>query len=151
MEEGVFNPAGNVTREQFSKMVVQLFELSTGSTKTDFLDVNPTAWYAPYVKAALDAGYVQGESKEYFGIGVPIMRQDMAVILYRALGSQNKAVSIDFTDKDNIAPYAEEAIAELVGLGAINGYEDNSFKPRGTATRAEAAKMIWSIYKFINE
>ena len=151
MEEGVFNPAGRVTREQFSKMVVELFELNIDDGKTNFVDVKEDAWYAPYVAAALNAGYIQGQSNEYFGIGEEIMRQDMATILYRALGDSNSKVVLDFTDNDDIAEYAIDAIAELVGLGIMNGYEDGSFQPRGTATRAEAAKVVWGIYLLLNE
>jgi hypothetical protein len=150
MEDGIYNPAGIVTREQFAKMVVQLFNVTTGHTQTNFVDVKADAWYAPYITAAMQAGYIQGQSNEYFGIGESIMRQDMATILYRALGDQNSKAVLSFTDIDNIAPYAEDAIAELVGLGILNGYEDGTFLPRGTATRAEAAKAIWGIYQILN-
>lgn len=151
MEEGVFNPAGLITREQFSKMVVQLFGVSTGASPvTNFNDVNVNEWYAPYITAAVQAGYVQGQSDEYFGIGEHIMRQDMATILYRALGRDQDKTEITFSDADQIASYAYDAISELVGLGALNGYEDGTFKPRGTATRAEAAKVIWSVYNTIH-
>lgn len=151
MEDGVFNPKGNVTREQFCKMVVQLFEVLEYDTETSFADVNPDAWYAPYISSAIRAGYVQGESPEYFGVGVSIMRQDMVTILFRALGSKGKAAVLNFTDNESIAPYAQDAVAELVGLGVLNGYEDGSFKARGTATRAEAAKVIWGIYQILND
>ena len=151
MEKDIFQPAGQVTREQFAKMVTQLFGLSTKATKTNFKDVDENAWYAPYITAALQAGYIQGQSEEYFGIGEPIMRQDMATILYRALGNQNSKAVLSFTDQDSIAAYATDAIAELVGLGIVNGYEDGSFQPRGTATRAEAAKMIYGIYTYLNK
>lgn len=151
MEEGVFNPSGAVTREQFCKMVVQLFGVLENKTSTPFVDVSENAWYAPYIYSTISAGYVQGQSDEYFGIGESIMRQDMATIIYRALGNKNSSAILDFTDVDSIAPYAEDAVSELVGLGVINGYEDGSFKPRGTATRAEAAKIIWEVYKILND
>ena len=150
MEEGVFNPAGQVTREQFCKMAVQLFGVLQYDTNSDFGDVDPNAWYAQYINSAIRAGYVQGQSDEYFGIGEPIMRQDMATILYRGLGSQDSGVKLKFTDNDSIAPYALDAVSEFVGLGIINGYEDGSFNPRGTATRAEAAKVIWGVYQILN-
>lgn len=151
MEEDVFNPAGSVTREQFCKMAVQLFGVLNYDTKTSFVDVKEDAWYAPYITSAINAGYIQGQSNEYFGVGESIMRQDMATILFRALGNKNSAAVLDFTDTDSIASYANEAVSELVGLKIINGYEDGSFKPRGTATRAEAAKMIWGVYNLIND
>ena len=151
MEEGVFNPAGKVTREQFCKMAVQLFGVLEYETNTNFVDVDENAWYAQYINSAIRAGYVQGQSDEYFGIGESIMRQDMATILFRGLGSQNSAAELNFTDNDAIAPYAYNAISELVGLEILNGYEDGSFNPRGTATRAEAAKVIWGVYQILND
>lgn len=150
MEENVFNPAGEVTREQFCKMVVQLFGvLNYDETNTRFNDVKDGAWYAPYIYSAVSAGYIQGQSDDFFGVGQPIMRQDMVTILYRALNKSNSAAALDFTDVDSIAEYAKDAVAQLVGMGVINGYEDGSFKPRGTATRAEAAKVIWGVYELI--
>lgn len=151
MEDGVFNPAGQVTREQFCKMAVQLFGVLSYDTDTKFADVNNDAWYAPYVYSAVRAGYVQGQSDDYFGIGEPIMRQDMATILYRAMGSTSEGADLSFADNDSIASYAEEAVSALVGMGIINGYEDGTFKARGTATRAEAAKIIWGVYQYLNE
>ena len=38
---------------------------------------------------------------------------------------------------------ATEAVDTLSALGVINGYEDGSFKPNGTVTRAEMAAMIY--------
>ena len=48
-----------------------------------------------------------------------------------------------FTDSADIK--ATEAVDMLSSLGVIKGYEDGSFKPEGTVTRAEAAKMIFTI------
>ena len=48
-----------------------------------------------------------------------------------------------FTDSADIK--ATEAVDMLTALGVIDGYEDGSFKPEATITRAEAAKMIYTI------
>jgi hypothetical protein len=50
-----------------------------------------------------------------------------------------------FTDQADIAASNEEAVNTLVALGIINGYKDGSFKPNDTVTRAEMAKMIYTI------
>lgn len=150
MGDNEFWPASDVTREQFCKMVVQMLGITPDNTETGFGDVDKTQWYAPYVSAAVSAGIVQGQSDEYFGIGESIMRQDMATILYRAINRTGNAAALDFTDSGSIAAYATDAVAELVGLGIMNGYEDGSFKPRGVATRAEASKVIWETYKILN-
>ena len=48
-----------------------------------------------------------------------------------------------FTDSADIK--ATEAVDMLTALGVIDGYDDGSFKPDATVTRAEAAKMIFTI------
>lgn len=48
-----------------------------------------------------------------------------------------------FTDVADIEQ--AEAVEMLSALGVINGYTDGSFKPNDTISRAEAAKMIYTI------
>ena len=48
-----------------------------------------------------------------------------------------------FTDAADIEQ--TEAVEMLSALGVINGYTDGSFKPNDTISRAEAAKMIYTI------
>ena len=50
-----------------------------------------------------------------------------------------------FTDQDSINKANTEAVDLLTNLSIIKGYEDGSFKPEGTVTRAEMAKMIYTI------
>lgn len=45
--------------------------------------------------------------------------------------------------KDQADIKATEAVDTLVALGVIKGYEDGSFRPDATVTRAEMAKMIY--------
>ena len=49
-----------------------------------------------------------------------------------------------FTDSADIK--ATEAVDTLTALGVIDGYTDGSFKPNGTVTRAEMAKMIFVVW-----
>ena len=50
--------------------------------------------------------------------------------------------SAAFTDSADIK-VDTEVVDTLVSLGVVNGYDDGSFKPNGTVTRAEMAKMIY--------
>ena len=52
-----------------------------------------------------------------------------------------------FADAQDISAYAQEAIAGMTKAGIINGYEDNTFRPKNTATRAEAAVIIGKFIK----
>ena len=47
-----------------------------------------------------------------------------------------------FTDQADIK-VDSEVVDTLVSLGVIEGFEDGSFQPNGTVTRAQMAKMIY--------
>lgn len=50
--------------------------------------------------------------------------------------------SISFTDQSDIASWASEAVLATVRLGFLKGYDDGSFGPENTLTRAEMAAVI---------
>ena len=143
IDEKTFNPNGNITREQFAKILCATFDIKATTGKTEFKDVEEKAWYAPFVSAVFDKGIVTGISSENFGVGQYITRQDLCTMISRAVNNEKYTyTTLGFTDDDKIAEYAKDAVALLKGLGIVNGYEDGSFNPQGLCTRAEAAKII---------
>ena len=50
-----------------------------------------------------------------------------------------------FTDFNDISDYAVSAVKAMSEKGYINGYEDGTFRPKNPATRAETAKILYSI------
>lgn len=147
-----FAPGDNVKREEFVKMVLQAFGLMNDAdgTQSGFADVDGAEWYAPYVVRAAGLGIISGVSEREFGIGKPITRQDMAAISFRALRYKISDFDTDtaaegFTDIDEIGEYARTPVMILKKLQVVNGYSDGSFRPQQTASRAEAAQMIFSM------
>ena len=49
--------------------------------------------------------------------------------------------SASFRDSGQIAAYAKNSVAACQRSGVIDGYEDGTYRPNGTATRAEAAAL----------
>ena len=151
--EGIFAPEDKVLREEFTKMIVLVAEPENGSRSMKFNDVKASDWYYDYIKEAYESGIINGVSETSFGAGRPVTRQDMCVIIANALEIKGKAVKADgeitFSDKEEIADYAKNAVDILTELGVLNGYEDNTFRPEGNATRAEAAKMIYALLKLM--
>lgn len=135
-----FAPESLVTREQFIKLLTSALGLS-GTATDRFSDVSPDAWYAPYVGAAVENNLVSGISETEFGIGKYITRQDIMTILFRTLDNP-EAAEPAFADNADIADYAYEAVGTLSKLKIVNGYSDNTVRPRNTCTRAEAAVII---------
>ncbi len=141
--DGNFRPEAPVTRAQFVAMLVRTVGLPTSSGDTSFADVPPSAWYAPYVAAAVRGGIVVGLSPHVFGPNELLTREQMAVMLAKVLGSSAPSASLSrFSDASSIAPWARTAVQRVVGAGIMAGFPDGSFQPLGTSSRAQAAAVI---------
>ena len=149
--ETEFYPNDTITREEYVKLLVSAFSLTGDENAAAFSDVDKTAWYAKYISIAVSAGIVSGISEKEFGVGKQITRQDMCVLLKRALdkkgvklSNSNKYYNVfGFADKDDISDYALEAAQILYKNGIIAGIDENTFAPLGNATRAMAAVVIY--------
>lgn len=149
-----FEPDGNVLREQFVKMAVLSFGISTDGAENTFTDVEDGQWYSSYIPAAVKAGIINGVGDGRFGTGQNVTRQDAAVILYRAArlsGMEFTADENTFADDGEIADYARDAVYALKAAAVINGQGDNAFCPNEVCSRAQAAKMIYELMKNIKE
>lgn len=147
---GIFEPNGNVTREQFAKMLVLATGKYNSSAVNEFTDIPAGDWSAPYVASAKAAGFVNGIGEGKFGYGRSITREDMAVMIYnvmKANGVTFDDVNAGFDDYAEISDYAKEAVGSLTAKGIINGIGDNKFAPKATATRAQAALLVYAITK----
>ncbi len=140
-----FEPGRVVTREEFIKLVCETFGFGKGIKTDSFNDVSENSWFNEYVSKAVEMGIVKGISEKMFGSGNSITREDMAVIIYRALqtrGINMHKASGEFVDADAISDYAKDAVGMLCGEGIINGVGDGMFAPKNPASRAEAAVIF---------
>lgn len=150
--ETKFAPRDNVKREEFVKMIVGAMGEGQSPYSNIFNDVEEGAWYSGYVLKAYQMNIVGGIGDDLFGTGRNITRQDMAVMIYKALIAKGIALEntdLTFADSDDFSDYAREPVAALANVKIINGQGDNTFNPKGEATRAEAASMIYGMYKLI--
>lgn len=149
---GNFEPGRYVYREEFAKMVASAFGLQGGDSKERFADSKLGDWHYAYVTAAANAGIVNGIGGDLFGVGNVISRQDAAVICYRIMVNKNKltefGMDLPFSDKDEIAEYAKEAVTALRTANVISGFDDGTFRPNNGITRAEAAVIISRLISF---
>lgn len=145
-EDNTFRPDGNITRAEFSKLIVKAFNIITDK-KAEFSDVSADSWCYEYVSALAGCGIVNGVSDGEFAPNAVITRQDMAAMIYRAMkfvgySEKPEKEGVLFADSSDIAEYAKESVDYLAGLGIINGTDSNRFAPNDNATRAEAAKIL---------
>ena len=150
-----FRPHDFISREEFVKMLVMLFELDYEGAETDFCDVSSNAWYAPYIGSAQKYGLIVGQDDGSFGVGESITREDIAVMLCRAADNLNKPIVLKdegsiFLDDSFISSYARDSVSRMKSANIIQGTGDGYFEPKKFAERAEAAKMMYGFYQNIN-
>lgn len=65
------------------------------------------------------------------------------------IAAKPDAFSVNFQDLGDAA-WAAEAINFLAKKGVVTGYDETTFNPNGSVTRAEFAKLISSLYNLVN-
>lgn len=151
MTATTYEPEGKLTRAQFVKLLACSLEeaetLKTYEGQHPFTD-SEGHWAETYIAWAKDKGIVEGVSATEFDPEAPITREQMATIFGRYALKQgielpkDAAPAESFPDADKISEYAREFVELMRIAGILNGYEDGTFRPQNTATRAEAAKLF---------
>lgn len=112
-----------------------------------FADVPAGAYYAKAVAWASDKGIVAGYSETQFGPEDTITREQLAVILnryatYKGYNTSKTADLAAFQDADQISEWARVPVQWANAMKLLNGRTSTTLAPKGSATRAEVAKIL---------
>lgn len=112
-----------------------------------FADVPAGAYYAKAVAWASDKGIVAGYSETQFGPEDTITREQLAVILnryatYKGYNTSKTADLAAFQDADQISEWARVPVQWANVMKLLNGRTSTTLAPKGSATRAEVAKIL---------
>ncbi|MGG1554354.1 DUF4430 domain-containing protein [Paenibacillus ferrarius] len=144
--EGKFHPAVTVTRAEFTKMLTGVLGLKAKSDAAlPFSDVTSADWFYPYVKAAYQAGYISGTSDDAFSPQEKLTREQMAVILAKALGLKAVQQELDVQDADLVSPWAQASVGAVLSQGLMSGW-DQRFHPQDEVTREMAVVVAMRAY-----
>jgi len=138
--DGTFKPNATITRAEFATILAKAFKLAPSTSKV-FADT-ANHWAKDSISAAAAAGIVNGYSAAQFGPNDQITREQMAVMIAKAAKLAEAKNGKAFADKAQVSAWAAAAVASASENGIISGYPDNTFKPKATATRAEAVTVI---------
>lgn len=145
-----FSPLNNLTRAEFTALLTRALGLRTDAGVT-FTDVKSSDWYAKDVAAASKAGLILGVGNGKFAPTQKVTRQELAVILDRALkltGIELKAANPSFTtytDNAKVAAYAKDSLQSLSKAGIIGSDAGSTFNPTAPATRETAAAALYEL------
>jgi hypothetical protein len=157
--ETSYAPESPVKRVQIIAMLVRLMglenEAKTKSLPADFpkADAVP-AWARGYVAVAVEKGIISGKDFDDFRPDDDAKRYEVAVFAVKALGLGEEAesrqnVNLSFKDIYAIPLDARSYVEITVEKKILQGYTDNNFKPNNSITRAEAAKVLFSLAKHL--
>lgn len=144
-----FNPKSNVSRAEFTTLLVRALGLNVEGS-VQFTDIKSDAWYSSYVATASKLGIVSGRSKDTFAPNASITREEMAIMVIRALEVKSgkkiePAVGVTtFADASSISKWADSYVKTAAGLGLLQGREQ-SICSKGWMTRAESAQIIYTL------
>ena len=134
-----------VSRAGFSPFILVWDEYNTPITPIPEPDDSPvglnTEDHVAYI-----IGYEDGTVRP----GANITRAEVATIFFRLLTDETResywSQSSGFTDVASGAWY-NNAVSTLTRAGILDGYEDGSFRPNASITRAEFTKIAVSFFK----
>ena len=154
---GRYSPKATLTRGEFIVLLMRAFGINADENpKDNFSDAGDT-YYTGYLAEAKKLGISAGVGNNMFAPNKDITRQEMFTLLYNALKvikqlpetnnsdvvGRSKSLS-DFTDEEQIAPWARETMTLLVEHGIING-NAGELTPTEKSTRAQMAQVLYNL------
>lgn len=142
--DGNFSPERAVTRAELAILLMNLSmqesnALTISNEYKIFADVPQSHWAAEAITLAADNGWMSGLPDNLFHPSAPLTRAELASVLVRWRELQISA-QVSFPDVNS--HWASAAIAAAEHEGWINGYEDGSFRPNRSVTRAEVVTIL---------
>ncbi len=138
--DGTYRPQNTITRAEFASVLRGALGLEEVS-ETTFSDTI-SHWGGKRIEALVQAGIIDtGLYGANYNPNGTIKREEIAMMTVRMLHERTDATDIPFADKSLISTGFGQYVAEAFAKRIITGYPDDTFRPKGTATRAEAAVM----------
>lgn len=139
-EDDTVRPDVAITRAEVAQILYNISGMSANSV-SNFSDVDTDAWYHAAISGMTDSSIISGYSDNTFRPSENITRAEFAALVVRYAGLSPMTETTSFSDvpQDH---WASGYIAAAQAAGYMSGYEDGSFKPEQSITRAQAVTGI---------
>lgn len=150
--DGKFYPESTINRAQFVVALARLCKVDVSKeSSSPFKDVPKNSYYYGAVSWAYRVGVANGVSETEFNPEAKITREQMCKMLGAAL---EKVLSIrlsadgapKFGDAAKISSFAKDWVAKCAAAEIFKGDAVGNFNPQRTATRAEAAVVLYRCF-----
>lgn len=149
--DGKYGPDAGLTRADFLVLLMRAYGIDPDENPTDIFADAGNFYYTGYLAAAKRLGISSGVGNNLFAPEQLITRQEMFTLMYKTLKIINRLPSTDsgkdltdFSDYEEVAVWAREAITHFVAAGIING-SNGKLLPANTTTREEMAQVLYSL------
>ena len=141
--DGTVRPNTPVTRAQVATILFRLLDEDVRDkylTETNtFTDVAADYWANTAISTMANLGVFKGRTADRFDPNAPITRGEFAAVCARFDDSSVQS-SNAFSDIDGY--WAKQEILRAAALGWVQGYQDGTFRPTASITRAQVVTMI---------
>ncbi|CBH20645.1 exported protein of unknown function [Acetoanaerobium sticklandii] len=157
VEKNRFGPYISTTRGMIVTIFWQMENKPMPNGSQNYTDVNQGQYFADAVNWATENNIVVGYGNGNFGPNDIITREQMATILYQYSKYKNYDLTQggmkvrEFSDYENISPWALEYMTWAVNNQIISGVGNNMLNSRGHATRAQVAAILKNFYAIIDK
>ncbi|MHC1722131.1 MAG: S-layer homology domain-containing protein [Aminipila sp.] len=155
-EDGRFKPSKSITREEACVLLTR-FALQKGLIQESDLAIDNSIiltdvtnpWSLESVQYMYKNNLMETYTDGTFRPTTLLTRESMANLIYKfyqhfgLLSNTEPVSSCPFTDIEN--SNAKTAIGALYSQGILHGYEDNTYRPENSVSRAEIATIIFQI------
>lgn len=137
--DGSFGPDRSMTRAEVAAMFSNLLLDKNVPITTSFSDVAEDAWYADAVNMLASLDMIAGYEDGTFRPDAPITRAEFTAIAMRFADAAPEGENI-FSDV-HAGDWFYDVVVGSIQYGWIGGYEDGTFRPQNTITRAEVTAI----------
>ncbi|WP_207708939.1 S-layer homology domain-containing protein, partial [Heliomicrobium gestii] len=153
----MFEPDRDITRAEYSAIMVRALGLKAGVGNNPFSDVKADQWYTDYIKTAHEYKLISGYEDNTFRPMDKITREQAMAMTARAMkmtrlkvelgdGEAQKQLS-QFNDWKESSEWAREDMAACIKIGMVSGRDKGSVAPKESITRAEVATIVRMLLK----
>lgn len=145
------SPKGTLSRGQLVTMLYTWAKEpveDSAVSSLPFPDVKAGSYYAKAVAWAYERGLTGGYKDGTFRPDRPVSRQEMSLIFSKLIEArgvpiEGSAGAADrFSDREEIAPWAVEAVERMTAAGLFTGDDKGCFRPGESSTRGQAATVL---------